>query len=106
MTRKFAHPAEEQFAKILNFYGIDWHYEPTMFVLRTDDEGITRKGFTPDFYIPEYDIYVEITVMGKPQKKRRKISETMELYPELNIILMNRTDMEELVEKYSFLFVN
>jgi len=77
-----------------------------MFVLRTDDEGITRKGFTPDFYIPEYDIYVEITVMGKPQKKRRKISETMELYPELNIILMNRTDMEELVEKYSFLFVN
>lgn len=104
MTRKFAHPAEEQFAKILNFYEIEWQYEPRMFVLRTDEEGITRKGFTPDFYIPEYDIYVEITVMGKPQKKRKKISETIELYPELNIILMNRTDMEELVKKYSFLF--
>ncbi len=106
MTRKFAHPAEEVFAKILNFYNIEWHYEPTMFVLRSDEEGITKKGFTPDFYIPEYDVYVEITVMGKPQKKRKKIKETIDLYPELKIILMCGTDMEELSKRYSFLFVN
>jgi len=106
MTRKFAHPAEEVFAKILNFYGIEWHYEPTTFVLRTDEEGLTRKGFTPDFYIPIYDVYVEITVMGKPQKKRKKISETLEMYPELKIILMAKNDMEELSKRYSFLLVN
>ncbi len=104
MTRKFAHIAEEQFARILNFYNIEWQYEPTMFVLRTDEEGVIRKGFTPDFYIPEYDVYVEITVMGKPQKKRKKINECMELYPETNIILMCRNDIIELSERYSFLF--
>lgn len=104
MTRKFAHEAEETFAKILNYYDLEWHYEPTMFILRTDEEGVIRKGFTPDFYIPEYDVYVEITVMGKPQKKRKKINETMELYPSANIILMNRNDMEDLRKKYDFLF--
>lgn len=104
MTRKFAHVAEEQFAKILNYYDIEWQYEPKMFILRTDEEGVIRKGFTPDFYIPEYDIYVEITVMGKPQKKRKKITETIMMYPEENIILMDRSDMEGLVEKYDFLF--
>jgi hypothetical protein len=104
MTRKFAHVAEEQFAKILNFYEIEWQYEPTMFILRTDEEGMIRKGFTPDFYIPEYDVYVEITVMGKPQKKRKKIAETNNLYPDVNIILMNRSDMEGLRKKYDFLF--
>jgi len=104
MTRKFAHVAEEQFAKILNYYEIEWQYEPKMFVLRVDEEGVVRKGFTPDFYIPEYDLYVEITVMGKPQKKRKKINETTSLYPDINVILMNRTDMERLVDNYAFLF--
>ncbi len=102
--RKFAHVAEEQFAKILNFYDIEWQYEPKTFVIRTDDDGIIRKGFTPDFYIPQYDIYVEITVMGKPQKKRKKISETIEKYPHLKIVLMDRHDMALLNETYSFLF--
>jgi hypothetical protein len=103
-VRKFAHVAEEQFAKVLNFYDIEWQYEPKTFVIRTDDKGIIRKGFTPDFYIPELDTYVEITVMGKPQKKKKKISETIEKYPHLNIVLMDRHDMALLNETYSFLF--
>jgi len=104
MMRKFAHEAEEQFATILNFYNLEWHYEPTMFVIRTDEDGVVRRGFTPDFYIPEYDTYVEITVMQKAAKKRRKINNTLEIYPELNIILINRQDMEDLRVRYSFLF--
>ena len=104
MTRKFAHVAEEQFAKILNFYNIDWEYEPRTFVIRQDKNGLITRGFTPDFYIPEYDIYVEITVMGKCQKKRKKINDTIEANPGTHIILMNRHDMKELTDKYHFLF--
>lgn|SRR5574338_165694 len=102
--RKFAHVAEEQFAKILNFYGINWEYEPKTFVIRTDAEGMIRKGFTPDFYIPEYDVYVEITVMQKTQKKKKKINETLSAHPYLNIVLLDGTDIKGLEERYSFLF--
>lgn len=103
-TRKFAHEAEEQFATILNFYQLDWQYEPETFVLRTDESGVIKKAFTPDFYIPLYDIYVEVTVMVKPQKKKKKINECLELYPHLNIILMNRADINDLLKKHHFLF--
>lgn len=104
MKVKFAHEAEKQFATILNFYNLDWQYEPETFVLTTDENGVVRRAFTPDFYIPEYDVYVEITVMVKPQKKRKKINECLRLYPDLNIILMNRSDINDLVKKYAFLF--
>lgn len=104
MERKFAHEAEEQFARILNFYNLDWQYEPETFVLTMDESGVTRRAFTPDFYIPEYDLYVEITVMVKPQKKRKKIAETLVKYPHLNIILMSRQDINQLKDKYYFLF--
>jgi len=104
MTTKFAHEAEEQFATILNFYKLEWLYEPTMFVIRRNEDGDVVRGFTPDFYIPEYDTYVEITVMQKVSKKRRKINNTLEKYPNLNIILINRQDMADLLMKYKFLF--
>lgn len=104
MTRKFAHPAEEIFAKILNFYGVEWEYEPTTFALRIDEEGAIRKGFTPDFFIPEFNVYVEITVMSKPQKKRKKISECMDVHPDINVVLMCKEDIDILSKRYAFLF--
>jgi len=100
---KFAHEAEEKFAKILDFYKLEWLYEPKTFVIREED-GLIKKAFTPDFYIPFYDTYVEITVMQKATKKRYKIRATEDRYPHLNIILINRRDMIDLEEKYKFLF--
>jgi hypothetical protein len=36
---RFAHNSERQFAKLLDFYAIDWEYEPRTFVLERDRDG-------------------------------------------------------------------
>ena len=60
---RFANEAERECAKVLDFYGVRWEYEPRAFVLEQDDEGRTTEAFRPDFYLPEQDLYLEITVM-------------------------------------------
>ena len=68
---RFANPAELEYAKILDWYGIPWEYEPTTFVLARDDEGRVTQAFTPDFYLPEQDLYLEVTVMKQSLVTRR-----------------------------------
>ncbi len=60
---QFASAAEAECAKLFDYYGIPWEYEPRTFVLEEDEEGRTVEAFTPDFYLPEQDLYVELTVM-------------------------------------------
>jgi hypoxanthine phosphoribosyltransferase len=36
---RFAHASERQFARLLDFYQIDWRYEPTSFPIAWDREG-------------------------------------------------------------------
>ena len=60
---RFSHPAEEAFAKVLDFYMIEWEYEPTTFPLEWDDEGRVVTAFAPDFYLVEDDLYIELTTM-------------------------------------------
>ena len=36
---EFAHNSERQFARLLDFYGIKWDYEPRAFPLAWDEEG-------------------------------------------------------------------
>ena len=55
----FSHPAEEAFAKVLDFYGIEWEYEPRSFPIQWDRDGRVMEAFTPDFYLPEADIYID-----------------------------------------------
>src|SRR5689334_19716504 len=59
----FAHRAEVEFARLLDFYGIEWRYEPDTFPLQWADDGRVTQQFSPDFYLPEYDLYIELTVM-------------------------------------------
>ena len=59
----FAHPIEESFTKILNFYGIEWKYEPRAFPLQWDDDKNVLEAFTPDFYLPQQDLYIELTTL-------------------------------------------
>ena len=98
----FVHPSEEQFARILDFYRIPWEYEPRTFPLRWDDEGNLLEAFSPDFYLPEQDLYIELTTMSQRliNKKHRKIRRLQELYPEINIKLLNRSDFEMMMHKY------
>lgn len=98
----FAHPAEEEFARLLDFYGIPWQYEPRTFVLRADQRGRPAVAFTPDFYLPEQDLYVEITTIRPKQvrRKNRKIRWLLEHYPDINIKLFKRSDFRQLLAKY------
>jgi hypoxanthine phosphoribosyltransferase len=98
----FAHPSEEQFARILDFYQVLWEYEPRTFELRWDDEGNVLEAFSPDFYLPEQDLYIELTTMAQRliTKKHRKLRRLQELYPDINIKLINRSDFKAMMLKY------
>ena len=98
----FSHETEEAFAHILDFYGIEWQYEPRTFALAFDGEGNITEGFAPDFYLPQQDLYIELTTL-RPQlttRKNRKIRRLKELYPEINIKLFKRRDLRDLMVKY------
>ncbi|HEX6383238.1 MAG TPA: hypothetical protein VF177_01080 [Anaerolineae bacterium] len=98
----FAHPIEEEFARILDYYGIAWQYEPRTFPLEWNGEGNVAKAFTPDFYLPDQDLYIELTTM-RPRlitKKNRKLQRLRQLYPDVNIKLFKRSDLRDLMIKY------
>ncbi|MCL4302798.1 MAG: hypothetical protein KJ077_44330 [Anaerolineae bacterium] len=98
----FSHPSEAEFARILDFYQIAWEYEPKTFVLRQDDAGKIIEAFSPDFYLPEQDLYIELTTMEQRliTKKHRKLRRLRELYPDINIKLLNRSDFKRMMMKY------
>lgn len=102
-TPLFVHPSEEEFARILDFYRIKWQYEPRSFPLRWDGDRVTEM-FTPDFYLPALDLYIELTTMRQSlvTKKNRKLRELRELYPEVNIRLLYRRDYQSLLAKYGY----
>jgi len=98
----FSHPSEAEFARILDFYQIAWEYEPKTFVLQQDDQGNIIEAFSPDFYLPEQDLYIELTTMEQRliTKKHRKLRRLRELYPDINIKLLNRSDFKQIMLKY------
>jgi hypoxanthine phosphoribosyltransferase len=99
----FAHPSEEDFAKLLDFYCIEWLYEPRSFPLRWEG-GKIAEMFTPDFYLPELDIYVELTTLKQNliTEKNRKLRQVRELYPEVNVRLLTKSDFLRLLAKYGY----
>lgn len=99
----FVHPSEEEFARILDFYHIEWIYEPRSFPLRWDGDRVTEM-FTPDFYLPGLDLYIELTTMkqGLVTRKNRKLRRLRELYPDINIRLLYRRDYQGLLAKYGY----
>ncbi|HKY03382.1 MAG TPA: hypothetical protein VJQ56_00760, partial [Blastocatellia bacterium] len=101
--KSFAHPSEEEFARILDFYHIAWEYEPRAFAVEWDDQGNVVKSFTPDFYLTEHDLYIELTTLKQSlvTKKNRKVRRLRELYPEINIKVLYASDFRKLIEKFS-----
>jgi cytidylate kinase len=98
----FANQSEEIFANLLDFYRIAWEYEPRSFAVQHDENGNVTEAFTPDFYLPEFDLYVELTTMKQSlvTRKNRKVRLLRELYPQLNIQVYYQKDFENLVFKY------
>jgi len=98
----FAHESEVEFASILNFYQVSWSYEPKTFPLLWSKEGQLTECFTPDFYLPDQRLFIELTTV-KPRlmaKKRRKIKLLNELYPHIKIRLIQGRDFHQLMWKY------
>ena len=98
----FSHPAEEAFARILDFYEIEWQYEPTTFPLEWNKRGRVITAFSPDFYLVDEDLYIELTTMKQRlvTKKNRKLRLLHKLYPGVRCKLMYRRDIEDLAVKY------
>jgi len=98
----FAHNAERQLAKLLDFYGVHWEDEPQTFVLEWDDAGNPTRGFTPDFYLPAHDLFIEITTLSQKlvTKKNAKVRRLRELHPEVHVRILYQRDYVGLLEKY------
>jgi cytidylate kinase len=98
----FSHPSEEIFANLLDFYRIAWEYEPHSFPIQWDKDGKVLESFTPDFYLPEFDLYVELTTMKQSlvTKKNRKVKLLRQIYPHINIQVFYQKDFQNLIFKY------
>ncbi len=98
----FAHKSEEEFARVLDFYRIRWVYEPKAFPLAWDQEGRVIEAFTPDFYLPDQDLYIELTTLKQDlvTEKNRKIRRLKELYPEVKLKVFYGRDFRNLLTKY------
>ena len=98
---RFAHNSERQFAKLLDFYAIAWEYEPRTFVLERDGDGNPQQAFSPDFYLPAYDVFIEITTLNQKlvTKKNRKARQVQELYG-VTVKVLYQRDYLQLLVKY------
>jgi hypothetical protein len=99
---RFANRSELECARILDYYRVRWDYEPQSFVLERDEEGRVVSAFTPDFYLPEQDLFLEITVMKQRlvTRKNRKLRKLRERYPGVQVKLFYKRDIERLAQRY------
>ena len=97
---KFAHYSEKLFAEHLNLFDINWIYEPKSFPLKWSS-GAIKMMFTPDFYLPEYNTYIEITTMDQKliTKKQKKIKLARKLYPQTSFKLINEKEFYNFLTK-------
>jgi hypothetical protein len=99
---RFQHASERRFARILDFYRIAWEYEPHEFPIEWDDDGAPTAWFRPDFYLPAYDLHIEITTSQQRlvTKKNRKLRLLRQHYPEIRCKLFYQRDYLELVRRF------
>jgi hypothetical protein len=98
----FAHASERVAAEILDYYQVRWLYEPRSFPIEWDGAGRPIAYFSPDFYLPEFDLYIELTTMSQKlvTKKNRKVKRLKELYPEVNIKIFYQKDFRALLARF------
>ena len=98
----FAHASEAEMARILDFYRIHWEYEPHTFPILWNLDGVVVESFSPDFWLPELDLYLEMTTLRQRlvRKKNRKLRRIQELYPDIRIKLFYARDFRALMLKF------
>ena len=98
----FAHVSERQFATLLDFYGIEWQFEPRSFPIEFGADAEPMKYFTPDFYLPDEDLFIEITTMSQKlvTKKNRKVRLLREHHPDVRCKIFYQRDYLHLLIKY------
>jgi len=98
----FAHASEAEMSRILDFYAVRWDYEPHTFPILWNLDGDVVESFSPDFYLPDLDLYLEMTTLRQKlvRKKNRKLRRLRELYPDLNVKLFYARDFRALMLKY------
>jgi hypothetical protein len=98
----FAHASEAEMARILDFYAVRWEYEPHRFPILWNLDGTVIESFSPDFYLPDLDLYLEMTTLRQRlvRKKNRKLRRLRELYPDVRIKLFYARDFRALMLKY------
>ncbi len=79
-----------------------WLYEPRRFPIRWTLEGAVVESFSPDFYLPELDLYLELTTLKQSlvRRKNKKLRRLRELYPGVRIKLLYARDFRALMLKY------
>lgn len=99
---RFAHASEAELARILDFYDVRWEYEPRSFPILWAPDGRVVESFSPDFYLPDMDLFVELTTLRQSlvRKKNRKLRRLRELYPMVRIKLFYARDFRALLLKY------
>jgi hypoxanthine phosphoribosyltransferase len=102
VTTPFAHASEAEMSRILDFYAVRWEYEPHTFPILWNLNGEVVESFAPDFYLPDLDLYLEMTTLRQKlvRKKNRKLRRLRELYPDLNVKLFYARDFRALMLKY------
>jgi hypothetical protein len=99
---RFAHESEAELARILDYYQVEWRYEPDTFPISWNASGAVVECFAPDFYLPQFDSYLELTTLKQSlvRKKNRKLRWLRLLYPEVRVKLLYARDFKALMLKY------
>jgi hypothetical protein len=99
---RFAHASEAELARILDYYGVRWEYEPRTFPIMWGLDGKVVESFSPDFYLPDMDVYIELTTLKQSlvRRKNRKLRRLRELYPDIRVKLFYGKDFRALMLKY------
>jgi len=100
---RFVNESERECAELLDYYAMAWEYEPITFVLETDEDGRVTEAFRPDFYLPDLNLFLEVTTMRQElvTRKNRKMRKLRQRYPDVNIRLFYKRDIEALGQKMS-----
>ncbi len=84
---------EANFARVLNFLKIEWVFQPRTFDLKF-------QKYTPDFYLPYYNNYIEIKNFLSDYSLKRDQG-FRSLYPKEKLILILKEDYLKLQEQFS-----
>ena len=89
-------------ARILDYYRIAWEYEPHTFPILWNLEGAVVESFSPDFWLPDLDLYLEMTTLRQKlvRKKNRKLRRIRDLYPDIRVKLFYARDFRALLLKF------